>query len=177
MLQLLRAPSNREAVVLSSRTASSHSKFRRLAQRINPVRVRQDLQNILSLSSGRAWLVLLVLCGGLSGCGGDQGDRPDLGQVTGTVTLDGKPLPGVIINFKPEVGRTATATTDDSGRYELEYRYRVSGAPIGKSTVSFAWPMGTAGTWSIPEKYGSQSTLKKEVQQGNNTFDFALESK
>jgi hypothetical protein len=125
----------------------------------------------------KRFVTLVVLAGGVAGCGGDTGDRPDLGQVTGTVTLDGKPLSGVIIHFKPEVGRAATATTDTGGHYQLEYRYRVSGAPVGKNTVSFAWPMGAAGSWAIPEKYGSGSKLVREVEPGSNAFDFELDSR
>lgn len=103
------------------------------------------------------------------------GDRPELGQVRGTVTLDGKPLAGVIVRFFPATGRAATATTGSDGRYELVYTYGVEGAKVGPSTVSFAWPDGEAGSAPIPDKYGAQSELTVEVQPGDNTFDFALE--
>jgi hypothetical protein len=111
----------------------------------------------------------------MSGCG--RGDLPPLGRVGGTVTLDGKPLAGVIINFKPEVGRMATATTDKDGKYELEYTYGNSGSKVGPSTVMFEWPLGESGP-AIPKKYiGLESELKVDVTEGKNVFDFALVSK
>ena len=110
----------------------------------------------------------------LIGCG-DQGDRPPLGKVTGHVTVNGEPLAGVIISFKPEVGRAAAGLTDANGFYRLQYVQGVNGAKVGTSTVSFSWPTGSSGSVAIPEKYGSKSTLSEEVTSGSNTFDFDLE--
>ncbi len=45
------------------------------------------------------------------GCGG--GDMPELGDVSGKVTLDGKPLVGINILFTPEKGRPAGGVTDE----------------------------------------------------------------
>lgn len=108
----------------------------------------------------------------LAGCGG-SGDRPELGEVTGTVTLDDKPLAGVIIVFKPATGRPGTATTDVDGHYELEYRHGVPGAKLGPNTISFEWPIGAAGP-AIPEKYTTKTELKEDVKAGDNVFDFKL---
>lgn len=120
--------------------------------------------------------VLLVVAMGGAGCGGAS-DRPELGEVTGNVKLDGKPLAGVIILFKPDTGRAATATTDSEGNYELIYRYGVSGAKVGPNTVSFEWPLGEAGV-PIPQKYSAgRSTEKVDVQPGENEFNFDLQSK
>jgi hypothetical protein len=152
---------------------------------IGPIRVKEEPFKFGSLRgnqhdmrSSPKWAALLILLAfsfiGL-GCG-DQGDRPELGYVKGTVTMDGKPLAGVIINFKPEVGRAATATTDDDGNYDLIYRYGVRGAKIGPNIINVEWPTGEAGQ-PIPEKYGTKTTLKEEVEAGNNTFDFDLSSK
>lgn len=119
---------------------------------------------------------LLMLLAVTLGCG-SRGDRPELGLVSGTVTLDGKPLAGVIISFKPDVGRAASAVTEDDGKYTLVYRYRVNGAKVGSNTVSFAWPTGSEGGPGIPEQYSSKSTLKEVVEAGDNQFDFDLKSK
>lgn len=111
----------------------------------------------------------------LSGCG--SGDRPELGEVSGTVTLDGTPLAGVIILFKPDEGRPATAMTDEEGYYELVYRHGVEGTKVGPNTISFEWPLEKAGR-PIPAKYSAgKSELKKTVEPGGNTFDFQLTSK
>ncbi len=40
-----------------------------------------------------------------SGCGGGATDMPDIGDVHGKITLDGQPLSGVKIYFKPQTGR------------------------------------------------------------------------
>ena len=61
---------------------------------------------------------------------GCSGNNPPLGKVSGRVTLDGQPLAGVIINFKPTEGRAATGTTDADGNYTLEFSYGVMGAKL-----------------------------------------------
>jgi hypothetical protein len=119
-------------------------------------------------------LVVLALWITTNGCG--RGDLPPLGTVSGTVTLDNKPLSGVIVNFKPEEGRPATATTDDQGRYTLAYTYGVTGTKVGPTTVMFEWPLGEAGP-PIPAKYtGMNSELKVNVEKGSNEFNFDLTS-
>ena len=114
----------------------------------------------------------LILMAAVGGCSGPS-DQPELGEVTGNVTLDGKPLTGAIIMFKPDVGRAATDEIDENGDYELVYRYGVNGAKVGPNTISFAWPTGKPGV-AIPPRYAGESTLKKDVEAGGNTFDFAL---
>jgi hypothetical protein len=110
------------------------------------------------------------------GCG--RSDLPELGQVRGTVTLDGKPLPGVIVQFAPEKGgRTAVANVDPSGNYELIYVYGVNGTQTGSNRVSVTWPDGVEGTAAIPAKYGATSELKMDVKPGRNTFNIEMSSK
>jgi len=115
---------------------------------------------------------------------GCSGSGVPLGKVTGKVTLDGQPLAGVIINFKPEDGRAATGTTDAEGIYSLEYSYDEMGAKVGPNTVMLEWPLeaGEVGDSAprkpIPAKYtGLNSELKVDVQKGKNTLDFDLTSK
>lgn len=65
------------------------------------------------------------------GCGGDL----DVADVSGIVTLDGKPLDNAIVTFSPEDGGpSGIGRTDDKGFYEL-YRRGQPGAPIGKHKV------------------------------------------
>lgn len=120
-------------------------------------------------------LLLLIgaMCLATSGCGGVS-DLPELAEVSGTVTLDGKPVAGIIILFKPDKGRPGMGTTDAEGKYKLEYLHDEVGTKVGPSTVSFEWPIGASGP-PIPAKYGSNSTEKVEVVPGkNNVFDFDL---
>ena len=125
-------------------------------------------------------LLCQVLFAGLSGtafigCGGSS-DQPDLGRVTGKVTLDGETLNGVIVVFKPDVGRAATGTTNATGEYELEYLYKTAGCKVGQCKVSLEWPLGASGK-AIPAKYSSgTSELTEVVQPGSNTFDLTLVS-
>lgn len=70
----------------------------------------------------------------LVGCGGGAGY--ETAPVSGTVTLDGKPAEGVTIHFLGE-GMTAVATTDASGKYQLE-----RGAVVGDNKVYFSKLVG-----------------------------------
>src|SRR5271163_3947475 len=67
---------------------------------------------------GGARLVLgLCLLAGCSSAGG-----PALTKVTGTVTLDDKPLAGALVRFMPEgatKGNGGSARTDAAGKYEI----------------------------------------------------------
>ncbi len=138
--------------------------------------MRPALQSIVGLGA------LLALCV-WTGCGGTSG--PDLGRVSGTVTLGGNPLPDALVTFDPEgEGSPSTATTDASGRYELMYTADRKGAIVGKHKVTVSTfrqqsnPDGT--TTMIPEKvpaeYTSVSTtsLVKEVKAGSQSIPIDL---
>ncbi len=120
-------------------------------------------------------LLLSAMALGSIGCG--RSDLPALGRVRGTVTLDGKPLAGVIVTFLPDKGRPAVANADSNGQYDLLYTHGVKGATVGPNTVRILWPDGAEATVPIPAKYGAKSELKMDVKAGNNTFDLKLESK
>ncbi len=65
------------------------------------------------------------------GCGGDV----NVADVSGVVTLDGKPLDNAIVTFSPEEGGpSGIGRTDEKGFYEL-YRRGQPGAPIGTHKV------------------------------------------
>lgn len=124
---------------------------------------------------GRArFLALAATLIFVSGCGGD--DTPPLGEVSGTITLDGQPLEGVIVVFKPESGRAATGTTDASGQYTLEFSYQVPGCKVGNNKVHLEWPLGATNAKVLPSRYTTASELAADVKSGENTLDFKLES-
>ncbi|MES2788507.1 MAG: hypothetical protein V4719_02725 [Planctomycetota bacterium] len=118
--------------------------------------------------------IALALTVVLSGCG-TQGDRPDLGYVTGKVTIDGAPLSGVIVAFLPDNGRAALGLTNAEGEYELEY-LDGKGCKVGPNTMGLSVPTGGSPSHAIPKKYQDKSDVKVDVQPGANTFDFDLTS-
>ena len=129
------------------------------------------------------------------GCGG-LSDQPELGQVTGTITLDGKPLSGIAVVFQPESGRPARGMTDAEGKYELTYIRQTKGTKVGPNRVEIApsedgepeesenadeestsvTKRPKSGKPTIPSRYNVRSELKADVKAGENTFDFELES-
>lgn len=142
-------------------------------------------------------LGFLFLC--QVGCG-PQGDQPELGEVTGTITLDGTPLAGVAVVFQPDNGRPSRGMTDAEGKYELTYIRQTKGAKVGPHRVEVApseegeseeseeetesgdeegqnaASKPKSGKRAVPARYNTKSELKVEVKSGKNTFDFALES-
>lgn len=127
-----------------------------------------------NIDSRLLWCLLPLIGMTFMGCG--NGDRPPLGNVSGTVTMDGEPLVGVIVTFKPTNGRPAVGVTDATGKYQLEYSRGVKGTKVGSNTVGFSWPIGVAGSHEIPARYSGKSDLEQEVESGCNSFDFDLES-
>lgn len=111
------------------------------------------------------------------GCGGADG--PEMGDVQGTVTLEGQPLPGAQVIFQPTNGRPSTGITDDQGKYELQFTTDRSGALAGshqvKITTAIDLPDDTRAAEVVPAQYNRQSDLVREVKPGPNTIDFDLE--
>ena len=85
-----------------------------------------------------AWLCLFVA---LTGCGRAASDRPKLIPVSGTVTLDGKPLSGAVVQFIPTGstrGNGASGCADKAGKYELTAARGGKGTPVGEYRVVIA---------------------------------------
>src|SRR5690349_24920475 len=114
-----------------------------------------------------AWGMLALAT--LVGCGSDA---PPLGQVTGTVTLDGKPVDGAMIQFEPTTSGMPTAfgQTDAQGKYELWYSRGNKGASLGEAIVRItAFQEADDDSAKkkrpeiVPAKYNLTSELKVEV--------------
>jgi len=129
-----------------------------------------------------------ILCGNvclISGCSG-PGDTPDMGTVTGTVKMDGKPLSNALITFVPldhEKARQSVGTTDENGDYELKYSLRETGAMLGKHKVTISTSGmseneygsgggGGGGGEKVPARYNVNSELTATVEPGSQTIDF-----
>ena len=150
------------------------------------------IRSLLRLTVTTTVLALFALT---QGCSSDDGAAPplEMGKVTGTVTLDGKPLAGVEIIFAPdEGGGSSSGATDDAGNFSLEYSGggRI-GAVVGTHTISFrddgeemsadGDPLpggGEEGRGSIPQKYvEGMSTIKRDVTSGEQSIILELTSK
>jgi len=112
------------------------------------------------------------------GCGRTSSDHPELGEVTGTVTLDGKELANADVTFLPEQGRGSSGVTDTSGSYSLRYTGTERGAIVGKHSVRIttAIPTDTSTRELLPDKYHVESELSFEVNSGKNVANFHLDS-
>ena len=121
-------------------------------------------------------VVLAVLCLAV-GC--SRSDRPPLGLVEGTVTLDGVPLPAALVVFTPDgPGRSAMASTDTAGHYELAFLRDIAGAHLGSHTVRITTADGeTTAKEILPPRYHRKTRLSASVQPGLNVLDFQLQSK
>lgn len=122
--------------------------------------------------------VLITLCG----CGGSGVKVPPLGQVHGTITLDGKPLPSASVSFQPVSGKEgpSQAITDSEGKYRLQHMPGHPGAAIGEHAVRITGKPADAPASvkeNVPPKYNVQSQLKVTVKAGDNTHDFKLDAK
>jgi len=133
--------------------------------------------------------VALVGCGG-----GGPSDTPDTGEVSGTITIDGKPVAGLQVSFQPESGRPSMGTTDESGSYELLYTTDLKGAKVGKGFFSIVTPQDDEEGYSeedegegyaesddpIPAKYNAEaatnSDMQFDVKAGSNTFDLDIKT-
>jgi hypothetical protein len=116
----------------------------------------------------------------LAGCGGPA----NVGKVSGTVTLDGQPLPDATVTFSPvKEGSSALGKTDSSGYYSLRYTGGASGAEIGENKVMISTydagdpdsdPPRPEVKERVPPEYNVKTKLKADVKSGSNTFDWEL---
>jgi hypothetical protein len=134
------------------------------------------------------WFLLAMICVPSLGCGSG------FASVSGTVTLDGKPLAGKellrgTVQFIGKDGRGAAGIgyLDEQGQYKLttgsqkgiapgDYLVSVSVTEIIPAKIVGDAPSGrrlTPRRFSDPTKSG----FTAEVKPGRNTFDFALTSK
>jgi hypothetical protein len=104
-------------------------------------------------------VAVAVAAAALFGC--DSG--PKLVPVTGTVTLDGKPLEGANIAFVPEQGNSAvtqgTDLTGASGNYKIMYNNR-SGLAPGKYKVAISKLEVKPGV-VLPEEFKRDPVMAK----------------
>jgi hypothetical protein len=133
----------------------------------------------------------LLLCGVVLalGCGGLK-----TAPVSGTVKMDGKPLPNASVTFQPlgegnmNPGPGSYAKTNENGEYSLAVDPSTRGAVPGKHRVEISCLIDdgqdkpgedrhTKQKDRVPPQYNIRSTLTFEVKPGPNTADWDLKSK
>lgn len=143
--------------------------------------------------------IAAVVAVGLAGCGGPaDGFTGERGSVSGTVTIDGQPLPeGCSVLFMAaNGGYTGSGPVASGGTYTVFYKVS-AGMPVGEYLVQISPPgpkgesaptdpvaMGesmrlsksTANRSPVPSRYSSTTTsgLTFTLQPGANQADFAL---
>jgi len=121
-----------------------------------------------------------------TGCGSGG---PVMGRVSGTVKVDGQPLPKGTVTFIPTDGKSPNATgTITDGSYTLQTTEPGDGAVVGSYKVAIsdvdASALNTAlpgmpapvSKSAIPKTYldANTSGLTATVESGSNTKDFDL---
>ena len=125
------------------------------------------------------------------------GDGSSLVSVTGKVTLDGEPLPGADVSFRPNgKGETAYATTAQDGSFSLQTIRQKPGAAPGTYRVTVSKvespeyegksdtmpidldPRKYQSTWLTPKRYSNPETsgFKVRVTEGMAPVELELNS-
>jgi len=143
----------------------------------------------------------LVMVAAGCGSGSSDGYSGPRGQVQGTVTFEGKPVPtgSQVLFMGRKGGYTATGAVSADGTYRLSYQV-AAGIPVGEYAVQVAPPADAGGASPsddpvamaqrmnlsakggggakapFPQRYAAAGTsgLTFTVGAGDNTADFAL---
>lgn len=118
-----------------------------------------------------------ICCLVQTGCG--NGDLPKIGEVQGTITVDGKPTGDIVVAFTQTGFRSSRGFTDQNGHYELNYVKDIQGAVVGEHSVKLRLMGGESGPMpkQLPAKYNRESELVRTVEPGMNQIDFDLVTK
>ena len=132
------------------------------------------------------FVVLLPALLFVSGCGDDKAPA----KVTGTITMDGKPIVGAEVTFTPNDGtRMSQGNTDAQGKYELRFSAQAAGAAVGTHRVSIR--LASADEYippsrdsndppqpkeTIPKKYNNETELTATLKSGKQVVNFDLTS-
>ena len=142
------------------------------------------MSRILSRStatvSGSLWCMVIALFAFTIGCGGDN-----VAPVSGTISLNSKPLADAYVVFEPvEVGaaKIATGKTDADGRYSLSMKDGSAGCLVGEHKVRLTTvpPDAMDDERSplpkdrIPKRYQESSPIFEVSEEGTDKADFDL---
>jgi hypothetical protein len=127
-----------------------------------------------------AGAALFLSLSALAGCG-QSTKAPQLAPVSGTVTVDGKPLPEGTVYFKTtQTGAIDTLPVKDGkfeGKAEVGER-RVEISAFEVKVVGTGAMKGEVKENRIPAQYNTDSKLTATVKaEGPNAFEFKVTSK
>lgn len=129
-----------------------------------------------------AVLGIVFLYWGMNKMLGESIELPELGPVSGTVTVNGEPLPGVTVNFSPlddirkdgaegpDRVRTSSGVTDENGYYTLYYLGDTKGAAVGKGRL-WLEIRSAADLKKVPPEWSSPGPNIREVKATGNNSD------
>ncbi len=145
-------------------------------------------------SASRLFLMIISFLG-FAGCGAEE---VQLASVTGTITMNGEPLPGATVLFRPRTSADDSelkgasesfGKTDEKGHYELAVVMTGdTGAVVGPNNVIITLDAfeeilpsydsagkDRRGPNPIPAEYNSKMTLEFDVPpDGTENADFKL---
>lgn len=129
------------------------------------------------------WLNCLAVAVVLSSLTGCSGSSDPLGEVSGTITIDGQPVKNGSIEFVPAAGgRPSLALSDESGKYQAYYLPGQPGALVGKHRIRFEVARAQPGDpgLQLPPRFKQNNSgvriepAEIDVQQGMNEINFQL---
>lgn len=113
-------------------------------------------------------LICLVMLATI-GCGGSS--RPKMAKVSGTVTLDGKPLEGAQVVFIADgAPRNATGTTDAAGKFTLTTFEANDGAVLGEHSITVTKMTSSAPAMSADDPSGGYGAAMSSAGGGDATM-------
>lgn len=146
-----------------------------------------------STSRRRAWLWLLgAMCLSVTAAGCGSGDSLNRKAISGTVTVDGRPVPNGSVSFEPLMaGGVGSGAVITEGKYTIEKK---DGLPPGKYRVRITGDEGVVFGVSegkmpgdeimpprkslVPANWNSNSKEEIEVKDdGPFVFDFPITTK
>ncbi|MFN3150259.1 hypothetical protein [Bremerella sp.] len=128
---------------------------------------------------GMQWAVVLLALISTAGCGGG---KYDVVPVEGILTYEGQPVPQMIVSFKPDGGRASEATTDENGKFRMQYSIDQYGIAPGPQEISAYWVSPT-DDGSVPPtelqknvvKYFKKNPpIKVTIEQPQKSFEIKL---
>lgn len=120
----------------------------------------------------------------VSGCGEGAPAGPPRATISGKIKLDGKPVEGGEIRFRPTTGSETVSRISADGGYKIDNV--VDGPVVGQNKVFIEWYRDSGKKdaedhmipeAAIPAKYNSETTLSVEIKAGANEHNFDLQSK